>query len=85
MTYGYARVSSVGQASDGKSLEAQERELRDAGAEVIFKDAFTGTKMHRPELNKLLEILKSGDTLIATKLDRIARSMISGYDLIDAL
>lgn len=85
MIYGYARVSSFGQASDGNSLEAQEMSLRSAGAVEIFKDAFTGTKSHRPELDKLLSVLEDGDTLIATKLDRIARSMIHGYELIDGL
>lgn len=85
MIYGYARVSSPGQATDGNSLEAQERDLRNAGATVIFKDSFTGTKTHRPELDKLLGLLKEGDILIATKLDRIARSMISGYELVESL
>lgn len=85
MIYGYARVSSYGQALDGNSLEAQEETLRGAGAEKIYKDTFTGTKAHRPELDRLLEVLESGDTLIATKLDRVARSMIHGYRLIDDL
>lgn len=85
MIYGYARVSSYGQASDGNSLEAQEIALRGAGATKIFMDAFTGTKAHRPELDKLIEILSPGDTLVATKLDRVARSLIHGYNLIDGL
>ncbi len=44
MIYGYARVSTRGQAADGNSLVAQEAALRAAGAEVIYSDAFTGTK-----------------------------------------
>ena len=48
MIYGYARVSTKGQAKDGNSLEAQEKALRDAGAMEIYTDAFTGTKTHRP-------------------------------------
>ena len=55
MKYGYARVSTKGQAKDGNSLEAQETALRENGAEKIYKDAFTGTKSERPELNKLLK------------------------------
>ena len=43
MVYGYARVSTKGQAKDGNSLEAQETALRNAGATEIFKEAFTGT------------------------------------------
>ena len=43
MVYGYARVSTRGQAKDGNSLEAQEKALRSAGATKIYADAFTGT------------------------------------------
>lgn len=44
MIYGYARVSTKGQAKDGNSLEVQVKSLKDAGATEIFTDAFTGTK-----------------------------------------
>lgn len=84
MIYGYARVSTRGQA-DGNSLEAQEEALRGVGAEVVYKEAFTGTQTDRPELTKLIEKLQSGDRLIVTKLDRIARSVSKGIDLIDEL
>lgn len=83
--YGYARVSTRGQAKDGNSLEKQEIELKQAGAEIIFSDAFTGTKAHRPELDKLLSMIQSGDKLIVTKLDRIARSATQGIELINML
>ena len=83
--WGYARVSSKGQAKDGNSLEAQERALKAAGAEAIYKDVYTGTTMDRPELDKLLREIRSGDTLIVTKLDRIARSVQQGITLIDDL
>lgn len=85
MIYGYARVSTNGQAKYGNSLEHQEQQLRENGAIEIFKDSFTGTKNDRPELNKLLKIIKSGDTLIITKLDRIARSMLQGSELVNDL
>lgn len=85
MIYGYARVSTRGQAKDGNSLEAQENALKDAGAEKIYCDAFTGTKKHRPELDKLLAEIKAGDKLIVTKLDRIARSATQGIELIREL
>ena len=85
MIYGYARVSTKGQAKDGNSLEAQEKALRDAGAMEIYTDAFTGTKTHRPELDKLLSVMVAGDTLVVTKLDRIARSVSQGSDLIQSL
>ena len=74
MVYGYARVSTKGQARDGNSLDAQRTALTNAGAEKIVVDSFTGTKMDRPNFKALLETLQSGDTLIVTKLDRFARS-----------
>ena len=85
MVYGYARVSTKGQASDGNGLEVQEKALREHGAEVIYKDSFTGTKKHRPELDKLLSVVKAGDTVVVTKLDRIARSTIQGCELMNEL
>lgn len=85
MLYGYARVSTRGQAKDGNSLEAQENALRSAGATKIYADAFTGTKTHRPELDKLMAVMQSGDTMVVTKLDRIARSATQGIELIQKL
>ena len=85
MIYGYARVSTKGQAKDGNSLEVQEKQLRDNGAEVIFPESFTGTKKHRPKLDELMSVLQEGDTLVVTKLDRIARSTIHGITIIEEL
>lgn len=85
MLYGYARVSTRGQAKDGNSLEAQENALRSAGATKIYADAFTGTKTHRPQLDKLMDVMKSGDTMVVTKLDRIARSATQGIELVQKL
>ena len=83
MIYGYARVSSAGQAIDGNSLEAQSELLKANGAQKIFSDVYTGTKLHRPELDKLMAEIQPGDTLIVAKLDRIARSAKNGLELID--
>ena len=85
MIYGYARVSTIGQARDGNSLEVQEKELKEAGAEKIFSDVFSGSKNNRPQLNNLLKVIQPGDTLIITKLDRIARSLIQGVQLLENL
>ena len=85
MRYGYIRVSSPGQARDGNSLEGQEKLLRENGAEIIFKDVFTGTNLERPEFSKLLKVVQPGDMIIATKLDRVSRSASQGIALVDDL
>lgn len=85
MVYGYCRVSTQMQAKDGNSLEAQEQLLKENGAEEIYSDTFTGTKAHRPELDKLLAVLQPGDKLVVTKLDRIARSASQGIELVQTL
>ena len=85
MIYGYARVSTKGQAKDGNSLEVQEKALRESGANEIYVDAFTGTKTDRPEFDKLMDKIQKGDTLIVTKLDRFARSMTQGSELVSDL
>ena len=84
MKYGYARVSTAQQATK-YGLDVQKEQLRDAGAEKIYADAYTGTKANRPEWDKLLSELKPGDELIVCKLDRIARSAVNGLEVIDAL
>ena len=85
MIYGYARVSTTGQAHDGNSLEAQVNSLQEAGAERIYSDVFSGRTTRRPELDRLLKVIESGDTLIITRLDRIARSLIQGVQLLEGL
>lgn len=83
--YGYARVSTKGQAQNGNSLEDQERKLIEAGADVVVKEAYTGTKMDRPKFTELLEKLEEGDTLIVCKLDRFARTASDGSNLVKEL
>ena len=85
MIYGYARVSTKGQERNGNSLENQIELLKENGAAEIYADSFTGTKTDRPEFKKLLTVLKEGDTLIVTKLDRFARSMMQGSELVTEL
>lgn len=83
MVYGYARVSTKGQDRYGNSLEVQEKLLREAGAEVILCESFTGTKKSRPELDRLMERVHDGDIVVMTKLDRMARSTRDGLEIID--
>ena len=85
MIYGYARVSTKNQMIYGNSLEQQEIQLRGAGAIEIYKDAFTGTKDHRPNFDKLMSVLTAGDCLMVTKLDRLARSFLQGSKIVSDL
>lgn len=85
MIYGYARVSTKGQLRDGNSLDAQHDALRDAGCAEIVQEAFTGTTTDRPEFDALLERLGDGDTLVVTKLDRIARTVTGGCEVVRSL
>lgn len=83
MIYGYARVSTKGQDRYGNSLEAQEKLLKEAGAETILCESFTGTRKDRPKLNELMAMVSEGDTVVMTKLDRMARSTRDGLEIID--
>lgn len=85
MIYGYARVSSLGQAEHGTSLDRQIERLKEAGAQKIYADAYTGTKLDRPEFSKLRNVLISGDKLVVCKLDRFARTAAEGDMLIGEL
>jgi len=85
MIYGYARVSSRGQERDGSSLESQERELLGRGCQVVYKEAFTGTKVDRPVFDELVNKLQPGDTLMVVKLDRFARTVLEGAKLVQEL
>lgn len=78
--FGYARVSTAGQ-----DLQAQIETLKKNGCDKIFSEHFTGTKTDRPKFNELLSLLKEGDTLMVTKLDRFARSATQGSELVKEL
>jgi len=72
MKVGYARVSTVGQ-----SLESQIESLTKEGCERIFEEKASGKSSdNRVQLQAALDFVRSGDVLVITKLDRLARSMI---------
>jgi DNA invertase Pin-like site-specific DNA recombinase len=80
MKYGYARVSTIAQ-----DLTVQIEELKKEGCEFIFEEKFTGAKTDRPQFKKLLAELQEGDTLVVTKLDRLARNTKEGIEIIESL
>lgn len=69
---GYARTSTTDQKA---GLEAQLRDLSAAGASRIFQEELSSVATKRPELERTLDYVREGDTLIVTKLDRLARSV----------
>ena len=85
MRYAYARVSTRKQLRDGSGLDDQIAQLKLAGYDELVVEEFTGSTIRRPLFDELLLKLKRGDTLIATKLDRIARTTAEGSRLIQDL
>lgn len=85
MIYGYARISAKVQLK-GNSLEEQKNELRKNGCQVIVEEQFTGKTTARPKFEDLiLNQLKPGDTLVVTRLDRLARNVTEGVSTIRGL
>ena len=83
---GYCRVSTKQQAKDGYSLQQQEEEILNKYENaIIYKDSYTGTKADRPEFNKVMKQLQAGDTLVVTKLDRLARNTVEGIKIVEEL
>lgn len=77
---GYARVSTIGQCT-----ESQIEALTAAGCERVFEETASGASRDRPQLAAALTYLRSGDTLVVWKLDRLARSMRQLLDTVEAL
>lgn len=73
MIYGYARCSTNDTKQD---INRQIRELKELGAtdKTIYKEYIKGTANVKVELNKLLAVIKEGDTIVATEVSRITRS-----------
>lgn len=80
MKIGYARVSTSEQ-----TLDAQLRQLKEAGCELIFEEKISGARRDRPELEKLLSQVRPDDTLVVYKLDRLARSTHHLLEIVETL
>lgn len=77
---GYARVST-----DGQMLEAQIEQLKVAGAKRIFSEKVSGARTDRVQLARMLKNLASGDVVVVTRLDRLARSTRDLLNVLDAI
>ncbi len=80
MIFGYARVST-----EGQSVAAQVKQLRDAGADDVFRETASGAKTDRAQLSRLLAEIGKGDVLLVTRLDRLARSTRDLLNTLDAV
>jgi DNA invertase Pin-like site-specific DNA recombinase len=81
MKIGYARVSSVGQ-----SLDVQLAALGEAGCDRIYQEKASAKSTDgRPELEHALDLLREGDELVVTRLDRLARSVPDLYAIVDRI
>ena len=74
---------SVGTAD--QNPDSQKDALQKAGVDLIFLDAYAGTKSSRPQLDKMREQLRSGDTIVITRLDRLGRSTKDLLNLVSDL
>lgn len=78
MVYGYGRISTLDREEHkyGKQLiDSQLKELKRLGADIVMYDEESGLKENRKELQKLLEIVKEGDSIICVEASRITRSV----------
>jgi DNA invertase Pin-like site-specific DNA recombinase len=78
--FGYARVSTRDQNPDSQTAA-----LKAAGAETVVTEIASGKSMDRPQLQRLLALLQSGDVLLIWKLDRLGRSLSGVLATLEAL
>jgi DNA invertase Pin-like site-specific DNA recombinase len=81
MIVGYARTSTADQVA---GLEAQLKELEDCGCEKIYQEQASSV-LNRVQLEAVIEFVRTGDVLVVTKLDRLARSVVDLMKIIDVL
>ena len=78
MKLGYARCSTLDQ-----NLDWQIDALTKEGCDRIFQEKFTGTRKDRPELLRMMDMLREGDTVIICELTRLSRSVKDLFDLVE--
>ncbi len=83
MIVGYARTSTLDQTA---GLEAQQRDLINAGCEKVFVEQVSSVDVKaREKLSEALEFVREGDTIVVTKLDRMARSVAHLLEILDTI
>lgn len=74
---GYARVSTVGQ-----TLDTQIKSLKKFGCKRIFREKASGADGQRVQLRKMVQTLQEGDTVVVTRIDRLARSTFDLFGIV---
>jgi DNA invertase Pin-like site-specific DNA recombinase len=82
MIIGYARVSTAAAAAQDQNLDLQTDELTKLGCQKIYQEKVSSGK-ERPQLMKLIENLREGDSVMVWKLDRLARSLKELINLVE--
>ena len=83
MIVGYARTSTLDQTA---GLEAQQRELNEAGCKKVFVEQVSSVDVRaREKLAEAMDYVREGDTLVVSKLDRLARSVAHLLEVLEAL
>ena len=80
MIFGYARVSK-----NDQNLDRQLDQLKQAGCNRIYQEKMTGTKKERPELTRMMNYVRRGDTVIVESISRFARNTRDLLDLVERL
>ena len=77
---GYARVST-----NGQDLALQQEALKAAGCEKVYAEKISGARSDRPQLARMLKAIGAGDTVVVTRLDRLARSTLDLLHTVDLI
>ena len=80
MKIGYARVST-----NDQNLNRQLDQLFEYGCERIFQEKITGSQKERPELERMIDILRNGDTVVITELTRLSRSVKDLFEIVETI
>lgn len=80
MKLGYARVST-----NDQNLDRQLDQLSEYGCERIFQEKITGSQKERPELDRMIDMLREGDTVVITELTRLSRSVKDLFEIVETI
>ena len=80
MKLGYARVST-----NDPNLDRQLDQLSEYGCERIFQEKITGSQKERPELDRMIDMLREGDTVVITELTRLSRSVKDLFEIVETI